>query len=69
MRGDRTWRMGRGSSLLWGVPRRPMKLLGCGSRRVGWPQIEGECFLGLVAFQRLWLWMFGQWNGGRLVLF
>lgn len=50
MRGGRTWRVGRGSSLFRRVPRRPIKLLGCGSRRGGWPQVEGERFLGLVAF-------------------
>lgn len=50
MRGDRTWRMGRGSSELRRVPKRSIRLLGCGSRRDGWAQVEGECFLGLVAF-------------------
>lgn len=69
MRGGRTGRMGGGSSLLWRVPRRPAGLLGYGPRGGGGPQVEGQRFLGLVAFQLLWLWKLGQRKRGHPVRF
>lgn len=68
MGGGRAWRVGRGSSLFRGVPRRPVLMLGCGSGRGGRPQVEGEGFLGLVAFQQLWFWVLGQRHGQQPVL-
>lgn len=50
MRGNRAWRRGGRGSLFWRVPWRPLKLFGFGSRRAGWPQVKGECFLRLAAF-------------------
>lgn len=55
--------------MLWGVPRRPLKLFGFGSGRGGWPQVKGERLLRLTAFRSLWLRVLGQWWRGWSVLF